>query len=412
MAELIIGRAVEQKRLLKIQNSSEAELVAVYGRRRVGKTYLVRQFFAEQLFFEVTGEKGQRKSVQIARFCHEVSRVFFDGRPLPLCADWNAAFELLATSAAHFAAQFPDKAIIVFLDELPWLASHRSGLLPALDHAWNAKLSRIPSLRVILCGSAASWMLDKLVHAKGGLYNRITQRMELRPFSLAETSAYLLSRCIKLPQKQIAEIYMAIGGIPHYLKQVPRARSATQVIGELCFDPNGPLCDEFEHLFESLFDSSDAHRAIVRALAAKPSGISQTELVQASGLSGGGRFNKYLRELESSGFIATYTPFAKKKKDTLYRLVDEYSYFYLRWMESLPSRSLRISGTDHWHNQTQTPAYRAWSGYAFENLCFKHLGNILRALGLTAVGVRASSWRYAAPRRKPRVGGPSGAQID
>ncbi len=412
-AESIIGRAREIKRLDRILRSSEAEFVALYGRRRVGKTFLIREFSATHTFMEVTGENGQTNELQVARFCHQVSQVFFGGLPLPPCTDWNAALTLLGNALKDRATKHPGKPIIVFLDELPWLAGHRSGLLQALDYAWNTQLSLISELRLIVCGSAAAWMLDKLIHAKGGLHNRITQRIELAPFSLAETSLFLQSRRVKLSQRQTALVYMSIGGVAHYLKQLQPGRSATQAIGELCFGSDGALRDEFETLFRSLFTNSDAHIAIVRALASKTSGLSQAQLVEQTGLSGGGRFGRYLRQLEASAFIASYGPFGKRKKDTIYRLVDPYSAFYLRWIEAAPRQALRGDGGKYWQSQATTAAYASWAGYAFETLCLGHMQEILEALGLASIGCHASTWRLAA--KKTQRGSreeAKGAQID
>lgn len=341
-AESIVGRVAEQQRLRAILRSSEAELVALYGRRRVGKTFLIRELFADKTYFEVTGEKDQAANVQLDRFVRELSRVFYDGRPLAPCASWSDALERLSAAVEDFAGRNPRKPIVVFLDELPWLATHRSGLLQALDHAWNARLSKVRTLRLIVCGSAAAWMIDKLVFAKGGLHNRITQRIVLRPFSLAETAAFLRSRGVKLPRQQVALLYMAIGGVPHYLKQAQRGRSATQIIGELCFGRDGLLRDEFTTLFQSLFSEPHTHLAIVRALASRGSGLSQDQLAAHAGLSSGGRLKQYLRELETSGFIAAFTPFGRRKKETLYRLVDEYSSFYLSWIDGAPSTALAL----------------------------------------------------------------------
>jgi AAA+ ATPase superfamily predicted ATPase len=408
--ESIVGRVVEQRRLRTILGSSEAELVALYGRRRVGKTYLVRELFSVQTYFEITGEKGQVAPVQLDRFVRELSRVFYDSRPLAPCASWGEAFDRLADAVEDFAQRNPRKPIVVFFDELPWLATHRSGLVQALDHAWNARLSKIKTLRFILCGSAAAWMLDKLIFAKGGLYNRITQRIELRPFSLSETAAYLRSRNVKLSSQQVALLYMAIGGVPHYLKQVPRGRSVTQIIGELCFGRDGALRDELDTLFQSLFSEPHTHLAIVRALAGRGSGLSQDELAATAGLSSGGRVKQYLRELEASGFVAAFTPFGKRKKETLYRLVDEYSSFYLTWIDGAPSSALRGDGARYWHAKARSPAFSTWAGYAFERLCFKHVDRIIESLGVASIGVAASTFRYAPAKRRAGTNLPAGAR--
>lgn len=407
----IIGRTSEKKLLRAVLQSREAEFVAIYGRRRVGKTFLIRQFFKDELLFESTGEKDQQAVVQIARFCDAVSRTFLGGIRLPQQKTWNDAFELLANALEAQHVRDPKKPIIVFLDELPWMATHRSGLVQALDYIWNARLSKLPNVRLIVCGSAAAWMLDRLIHAKGGLYNRVTQRIQLQPFTLAEADVYLSSRGVKLTKRQTALLYMCVGGIPYYLKNVQKGWSVDQAIGRLCFDHNGLLSDEFQRLFDSLFSTSNVHKQIVRALASKAMGLSKQDIAEHTKVSSGGGLAKALDELEASGFVAAYSPFGKKKRDTVYRLVDEFSWFHLRWIESAPSPAVRGDGVAYWHTKSSSPAFAAWSGYAFENLCLKHIDQLLRALELEGVGVAAGSWRHAG-KPKARNRKAEGAQVD
>ena len=406
----LIGRQKEQKVLRNVLNSTDAEFVAIYGRRSVGKTFLVRQFFADELFVEVTGEKDQLASVQIARFCDAISKAFLGGVRLPPQRSWNDAFELLANAVEAHQKRAPKKPVILFLDELPWMATHRSGIVQALDYIWNARLSKLTNVRLIVCGSAAAWMLDKLVHAKGGLYNRVTQRIQLRPFTLAESNEYLTSRGVRLTRKQTALLYMCIGGIPYYLKHVRKGWSVDQAVGRLCFDENGLLSDEFHRLFESLFSTSDAHKLVVRALASKACGLSKKDIAEQTKVTSGGGLTKALDELEASGFVASYSPFVKKKRDTVYRLVDEFSWFHLRWIENAPSLAVRGDGVTYWHTQAASQAFAIWSGYAFENLCLKHIDGLLRALDLHGVGVAAGSWRFVGKADGHRKA--SGAQVD
>ncbi len=298
----------------------------------------------------------------------------------------------------------------MFLDELPWLATPRSGLLPALDHVWNTRLSRVPGLTMVLCGSAASWMLDKLVHARGGLHNRITRRMRLSPFTLGETKAYLEEvRGVRWDVPQLLELTMALGGVPHYLRQVRQGLSAAQNIAATCFDPNGQLYDEFPRLFASLFANSQTHDGLVRAIAKRNAGVSRDELIAATGLSTGGALGRKLGELEEAGFIARAVPYGRRSKGTTYRLIDEYSKFYLTWIESAPRGLLAADGAQHWLGQRQTPAYRAWAGFAFEALCLKHAAAIRNDLGIGSIPAVVSTWRDV-PRARSAVR--TGAQVD
>lgn len=407
--ESICGRRREQETLERVVRSREAEFVAVYGRRRVGKTHLVREFCKSRTcYLEITGEHGSPLKTQLYHFRRELERVFYGGAPLPELRSWREAFEVAIRAIEHWVRDHPERPIVLFLDELPWLATRRGGLIPALDHAWNTRLVQINQVRMIVCGSAASWMLDNLIHAKGGLYNRITERIRLEPFTLAETKTFLSSRSVKLGNRQIIDLYIALGGIPHYLKRVKRGQSAAQSVADICFDPGGILHDEFRHLFRSLFSNAEAHEAIVRALASKRSGLLRSELLEVTGFSSGGRLRRWLFELEESGFVFRDLPFRRKERDAVYRLSDEYVSFFLSWVDPAPRATVARDAAKYWQAKSQQPAYNAWAGYAFEGICLKHVPEISRALGIAHLGAEVASWRFV-----PRAGSPeNGAQID
>lgn len=347
--------------------------------------------------------------VQLGHFQRQLERSFYSNNRLPTITSWEEAFALLATQLeerARVAAKHDTS--VVFLDELPWLASPRSRLLQALDHVWNTRLSRLENLRLIVCGSAASFMLEKLIHATGGLHNRVTQRLRLDPFSLDEARELLQLRGVRLGDRQILELYLALGGIPHYLMGAQKGRSATQLVGELCFSEEGLLGDEFPRLFESLFRDSESHEAVVRVLAGKRSGMSRGEIALASGLSSGGRLAKRLSALEEAGFVYSLTPLGRRTKDTVYRLIDPYALFYLDWMEPASKRKRRDGGASYWASKATSQRHRAWAKYAFENVCFMHLAAIERALGIEGIGAEIGAWRYL-----PKPGSKTdGAQVD
>jgi hypothetical protein len=293
---------------------------------------------------------------------------------------------------------------VVFFDELPWLASRRSGFLPAFEHFWNFWGSRQNDLIVVICGSAASWMIAKVLHQKGGLHNRVTRSLPLQPFRLHETEAFLRMRGIELDRKQVIELTMALGGIPYYLDYVRKGRSAGQNVDAIFFAPNAPLSDEFDKLFAALFEHHERHLKVIRALARKQTGLTRQELVRVSRLPSGGNMTNILMELETSGFICRSVPFGRTMRDALYRLVDELTLFHLRWVERKREAS---DGNGQWMRIRSTPAWQAWSGYAFENLCLRHVTQIKKALGIAGVYTETSSWRH-----QPATAEENGAQID
>lgn len=402
----IIGREREIKLLDRIWSSKEAEFIAVYGRRRVGKTYLIREFFSEKggIYFELSGEKDGEVQSQLTNFIEIFSKVFFGGVPLQTPKSWKGAFALITQELEKLPKS---KKIVLFFDELPWLAKKKSGLLQALDYYWNRYWSRFPNLKLIVCGSAASWMLEKLINAKGGLYNRLTKTLLLKPFSLKETKSFLESKGIHLAQKQILDLYMVFGGIPFYLKQVEKGKSAIQIINRVCFQKDGLLYGEFDRLFASLFEHAEDNFAIITAIGSKRHGITREELIEKTRFSSGGTLNKRLNELESSGLIQSYVPFGNKKKETYYRLIDEYCYFYLSWIQPLKQKGIE-GGKNYWQAKSKTPSALSWAGYTFESIALKHVDQIKDALELQGIACEVGSWRYV-PKKGSKE---AGTQID
>ncbi len=383
MHSTIIGRKAELQTLAKVLASPEAELVAVTGRRRIGKTFLVTSAYKEHFIFDIIGVQNGLLETQLQNFADQLALYTESSLPLKTPANWAEAFRLLRN---YIQNKKIDSKKVLFFDELPWLAGQKSGFLEAFGYFWNSWASR-QNLVIVICGSAASWMIQQVVNDKGGLHNRITKHIYLEPFTLAETQAFLQNRQIFLDPYQIVQIYMALGGVPHYLKELDPEKTILQNINTLCFSKNGALSDEFNRLYPSLFANADNHITVVRALALKNQGMTRNELVDISKLPNGGGLSKILDELGQSGFITEYFPFGKKKKEKIYRLSDEYSLFYLQFIE----RHRYQSGTI-WQNLSQTPAYKTWAGYAFEGLCLKHLEQIKHALGISGVYALASSF--------------------
>ena len=399
----ICARVKELKVLDRIYRSGKPEFLAVYGRRRVGKTFLIREFFKNKgLYFAITGVKKARTKKQLKNFAEEFVRVFNPKR-YNLPGDWSEAFSQLRRAIEEIKKT---ERIVLFFDELPWLAPPRSGFLEDLDHFWNQYISQDERVILIVCGSAASWMIKKVVRNKGGLHGRLTADMRLLPFDLKETEEFLNRQGITLNRKAIIDIYMAIGGIPKYLSYIQKGQSALQTINHLCFD--GPLEDEFDELYSSLFEHYDRHVSIIKVLAEYPGGLVKSAIAKMTGLSAGGGMNLILEELEQSGFILALRNFGKKKKDSHYKLIDEYSLFYLKWQQKAKDANLRTRDDKFWTTVFNSPAGRVWAGYAFEMLCLKHLPNIKGALGISGVLTNASGWIYKAPRGSKE----RGVQID
>ncbi|MFK7908218.1 MAG: ATP-binding protein [Chitinophagales bacterium] len=397
MKNFITGREEEVKTLESLLQSSQPEFVAIIGRRRVGKTFLVKQTYQNHLNFELTGLQHGTKSEQLQNFVFAMRNFFPDFEIEKKITSWLDAFYQL--SKALEGLNLKEK-MVVFLDELPWLGSKRSSFIKGLGWFWNSWAVN-QNIVLVICGSAASWMIDKVINDKGGLHNRVTNIISLYPFTLGETQTFLQSRNIHLNQYQITQLYLAMGGIPMYLNQVKTGLSAIQNIQAICFQRNGYLRGEFSRLFASLFENPENHIEVIRALASKRMGMTRKEIISKTNFKNGGGLSKVLNELNQSGFIEPYNGYGKKKRENLYRLTDPYSLFYLTFIEPLG-----VNAKVDFTKLSDLPNYKSWSGYSFENVCLMHIDQIRKALGISGIFTTASSF-FVKPKN-----GMSGAQID
>jgi AAA+ ATPase superfamily predicted ATPase len=388
----ILGRYEEQDALQQYVDSNKPEFVAVYGRRRVGKTFLIKEFFSQSFTFYVTGLANADKEEQMENFNATLS--FYGKMPYPLTKLWMESFRQLIHLLEHSTKKGKK---VIFIDELPWFDTPRSGFITALEFFWNSWASSRPDILLIVCGSATSWMIDKLIKNHGGLHNRVTCRMPIEPFTLGECEEFFRHRKIVLDKRSIVECYMIFGGIPFYLDMIKKGLSLAQSVDKLCFSENGALRDEFTSLYASLFKQSGNHIKVVKALGKKAKGMTRDEIIQTSRLQGGG-LTSILEELEQCGFIRKYQSYEKKAKYPIYQLIDFYTLFYLRFIHS------NAVGKYFWTSMTDNARHRAWNGYAFELVCLMHEKQIKQKLGISGILTYVSSWRSL--KTSP------GAQID
>jgi uncharacterized protein len=391
----IIGRKTEQETLQRLFLSNKSEFVILYGRRRVGKTFLINQIFKDKLVFRATAVANTTKSQQLISFHTYLKTASPEMAQTALPQNWFEAFQLL------IALLTADKTIrkVVYLDELPWFDGHNSDFIQALEHFWNGWAANRDDILLISCGSSAYWMINELIHNKGGLHNRITERILLKPFTLSETETFLKSKGGNFDRYQIVQLYMAMGGIPFYLEQIQVNRSIAQNIDRLFFYEGAMFQTEYADLYRSLFKNAERHIAIIEALANKATGLERKELVEATKLPNGGSITQVLEELQQSGFIRKYLPFGKKKRDAIYQLIDPYTLFYHSFV-----KNSKAEGPGVWLVLSESARYRTWCGYAFEIISYYHVGQIKQSLGFASVYTEVSTWR------SKMIAG--GAQID
>ncbi|MBR6491522.1 MAG: AAA family ATPase [Bacteroidales bacterium] len=395
----LIGREEEIRQLDDICSSGKAEFVAVYGRRRIGKTFLVDSYFRMEYDFFMAGMYEASNQEQLANFAHQLSLYSKKIQPAP--SNWMEAFFHLQ----EYLQGLGEKGrVVVFIDELPWFDSPRSRFLKAFELFWNGWASKQDNLKLVVCGSSTSWMTNKLIGNRGGLHNRVTRQIRLRPFNLHETELFLRSKGFDLPRKQIVETYMVMGGTPFYLDMMRRSQSVAQNIDTLFFAENAPLRDEFGFLFKSLFNDSGLYKTVVETLAAKAKGLTRQEIIDASGLADNGYLSEMLENLKRCDFIRSYHAYGKKERDALYQLTDLYSLFYLRFVKD-------YSGRDEHRWSHSLDASAAWQGYAFEQVCLHHIPQIKKKLGISGIQTDVSSW-FARPYTDNDGTAWQGGQID
>ncbi|HEX8755729.1 MAG TPA: hypothetical protein VF745_05295 [Steroidobacteraceae bacterium] len=374
----LIGRKAERLIIREVLTSGSPELVAVWGRRRVGKTFLVRKGRApaEDHFFEVTGRRKARRKEQIGHFMDGFVKAFHPSYTLPLPENWDGAFRYLGDA---IESSFPgdDKPITVFFDEAPWLDSRGSGFIDALEYFWNSKGSKYSRLKVFICGSAASWIVQKILRGKGGWHRRITHQIRVEPFKLHESETFLHVKDIRLSRADLLKLYMVMGGVPYYLNLMSRGESVSGAVDRLFFSDPPELKGEFDELFDSLFDNSPVHKRIISAVAGTKAGLTRSEIASRAKLPSGGNLSRYIDNLEQSGFLEAHEPLGRhSKKDMRYRVCDMFTLFHRDWLAGkLHMRS--------WQSIVTSQRYKSWCGHAFEIVAWNHARYIADALGLS-----------------------------
>jgi len=389
MITSIAGRQSEKEILERIFRSGRAEFVAVYGRRRVGKTFLIEEYFEESLIFSFAGGEHASDAQNLERFSYRVGQ--FTGKPVKTVQSWFEALDMLED--VIISSQLKRK--VVFLDEVPWIAETGSDFVTALEMFWNNWAHRRRDLVLIVCGSAASWMLDNIVNEHGGLYGRLTRQMNIQPFNLSDCEQFLHMSGIRLTRSQITMLYMIFGGIPYYLYAIDKGESVEQFVDRMIFAKNAPLKSEFHRLYASMFRKPDEYEKIIMLLAENQKGLTRIEIADRLGVIPGGTLTKNLRELELCCVIEGQNLFKHKTKEKRYKIIDFFTLFYYRHLIDK-----KIDDTAYWSNMSRTGNQYAWYGLNFERVCMRHIAQIRQRLGIGGVKCECSNWK-----------GP-GAQID
>jgi uncharacterized protein len=393
----MVGRKEQIEAMQESLRIKKSSFVAVTGRRRVGKTYLIEQVYANNLCLLVTGIQGADKQTQINNFTQKIAE-YANKQIVVAPTNWQQVF---AELKSYLKTLPKNKKQVIFLDELPWMCTNKSGFLQVLAHLWNDYLSKEKHFILVVCGSATSWIIQKIVNDKGGLHNRITHSIALKPFTLSETKAFFAEKKIQLTNNAIVMLYMTFGGIPYYLEKVNRGESPTQAIERICFKETAALKYEYENLYKALFENADNHEAVIAALANAKTGLNAEQIIKHSKVSKGGPFIRTINDLILSGFIQAEAPYGKIKRGSIYRLVDEFSVFYHKFMKLNKKTSAGI-----WITLAATQQYKIWCGYAFETICLKHTNEIKKALGIANVYTENYSFKQTSSSTK------DGFQID
>ena len=392
----LTGRAKEISELERKYKSGRAEFIIVYGRRRIGKTFLVNQVFSDRFTFTYVGARKQNAKKQLERFAQQLKQ-YSGSVYAPVLNTWDEAFDELKTLIESRPRK---ERKVIFFDEMPWVDTPRSAFVAALEYFWNAWAAQRDDIMFIACGSATSWMVNKLVKNRGGLHNRITAQIYLRPFQLGECEELLHNLGCRWDRYTILQCYMAFGGVPYYMTLLDPSKSLAQNMDDLFFAKNAPMRDEFDELFNALFSNADTYIEVVKALAEKRNGMQRAEIMEKTGLSGGS-LTKVMDNLQRCDFIVAYSRYKSSVRNTLYRLADPYTLFYFKFLHNKNSKDEHF-----WTNNMLSPSVKAWQGFSFETLCLSHLAQIKKKLGIGGIATNACSWRCQGD-----VSG-EGAQVD
>lgn len=394
---MIIGRSNERGILLDLLNKDESQLCVVYGRRRVGKTYLVRETFNYLFTFQHTGISGGDYREQLKAFRDSLRISGMKNAKLP--HNWFEAFQQLGNLIEESSS--PKK--VVFIDEFPWMDTPKSNIVSAFEHFWNGWVTarKEKDVIIILCGSATSWITKKLLQNKGGLRGRITRKIKLSPFSLGECEKFSDSMGLAFQRKDILDLYMIMGGIPYYWSFLNKGMSVVQNVDELFFSETGPLHDEFDALYSTLFRNPEHYLTIIQTLATKKSGMSRKELIEKTHLEDNGKLTSIISDLAQCEFIREYPAIGKKERGVIYQLIDNYTLFYYRCV-----KSNSFNDVHYWRNTCLSPEHNTWKGLAFERVCLLHIGQIKFKLGISGVASNVCSWERKGTSMQ------EGAQID
>jgi uncharacterized protein len=392
--KLLIARKKEQKHLQKIMQSPKSEFVALYGRRRVGKTFLIREFFNYKFDFTISGLANAETSQQLFNFITAFKRqsnLVYDTNP----TNWLEAFQWLMD---HLENIDDKRKKVIFFDEMPWFDTNASDFVMALEHFWNSWATNRKDIVLIACGSAASWMINELINNKGGLHNRVTQKMKIEPFCLHEVEEMLQYKNCNFERYQIIQLYMALGGIPYYLDAIDASLSSEQNIQALFFEKTSLLKNEFFNLYRSLFKKHEVYEKIVEILSTKTQGLQRSEIVAQYDITSGGTLTKVLNDLEESGFISSYTSLDDLNKNKVYRLSDFYTSFYFKFI-----KAGKYKGKNAWLNLIDNTRHRAWQGFTFEQLCIDHVQQIKKALGIHGMVSNAVTWKGGTQKKLAQI---------
>ena len=393
---MLIGRKKQQAELLEAYNSDDSRFVALYGRRRVGKTYLIKQTFKDKFTFSHSGLANGSLQEQLYGWRSSLENAGYVAPSTP--KHWLEAFDMLKELIRQSSA----KKKVVFIDEMPWMDTPRSKFVTALEFFWNGWAAMRDDILLIICGSATSWIINKIFRNHGGLHNRVNYQIFLEPFTLHECEEYSEAMGLAYSRYDLLEAYMVMGGVPYYWSLMQKGRSLAQNIDSLFFAPQGLLHYEFRELYDSLFRNSDKYIDVVSILGKKLGGMRREEIVSGLGIADNGNLSRILEDLEHWGFIVRTNAYGARKYNAIYRLMDNFSLFFLKFMQEN-----KTDDPSFWSHNYTSPLRYSWCGLAFERVCFQHIPQIKQALGISGVVTNTYSWLV---KDDPVYG--AGAQID
>lgn len=385
---MFYGRNDILDRLMSLFKKRTSSLVTCRGRRRIGKSTLIEVFAqrADARFIKIEGLKPRPKlsnADELANFAVQLAAQ--TGCETTPPANWLNAFIRLGREIDD------SQRTVVLLDEVSWMAYYDNMFSGTLKIAWDNYFKKHPRLVLVVCGSVSTWIRDNIIE-DGSFYGRRSLDIIVPELPLSECVKFWGKTASRIDRREIIDVLSVTGGVPRYLEEIEPGASAVENLNRLCFLPKSLLREDFDEMFSDVIIRQPMFTAtIMRSLV--DGAHSVTEIAKSLGLEKGGRISEALSQLEEAGIVASDSgknpESGKDARMVKYRLRDNYSRFYLRYIE--PEKTAIDKGTFALGSLDSLDGWDSVMGLAFENLVVNNVRDLMVPLGLGTAHVTSAA---------------------